>query len=195
MRQVVGMPSLTVQFYLEGIGVVQEDAPLLDFSNKSISGAYVFTVDGIPVNADVDELTEEAVWMREDLSMSMQLLENMTAWVEGRSKGAACFYDYVVFSLLEQEDQQVELLSYFEGSPETRRIAHCKKVELFLGFDVATQLWEAYYTRLLQQLESRKAIGKQTHLSSHLQRNLDPGRWIVALAHWHKAIAVFKSNI
>jgi hypothetical protein len=189
------MSSLTVQFYLEGSGELHEDAPLFDFSRQYLSGAYVFTVDGIPVNADVDEYTGKTAWMQEDLSMSLQLLENMTAWVEGKSKGAGCFYDYVVFSLLELENDQVELLSYYEGSPESRHNAHCNKIELFLGFDGATQQWEAYYARLWQKLDSGNQKNAFSNLSTNVQHQLDPGIWIMALAQWHKAITEFKNRL
>lgn len=195
MRQVAGVTSLSVQFYLNAIGVLHDGAPLLDFNTQYLSGAFVFTVDGISVNADVNELTGEMAWMQEDLSMSLQLLENMTAWVEGKSKGAGCFYDYLVFNLLELENDHIELLSYYEGSPESRRTARCKKVDLFLGFDHATQIWEAYYTRLWQQLDAGKEHQHLSNLSSNLRRNLDPGRWTVALARWNKAIGAFKNSL
>lgn len=194
MRPEEMRPVVEVGFYLYGVGMVGEDSPLIPDDVIGISGAFTFAIDGFPVNADGQDDSGAPLWMQEELSMSVMLLESMTGWVEGRHHGAGCCFDYVELSILDAGDGRAEVISQYASAPETKQSALCDKLDLFRGFDQATAVWEEYYSRILPLLRGRLVEKPFTYNDMCLQRALDPGIWIVALSDWHRAYAAYQAE-
>jgi hypothetical protein len=150
------------------------------------SAAYTFEIDGIAINADEDLRPEaEPSWRIEVISMSLQLLEGVTAMRTGRFQAAGCFYDYVELELHVLPEERIEIRSFYTSDSEPKRIGTCAASDFWPGFAAATDDWMVKLRRFVARLanESEPVILQELR---HQALAIKPELWEEAYANWQK---------